>query len=65
MIFSFYEKIFILVFVFLPAVSCRVIFLRWQRFGGGDFWGNDRGAYMDFDGGWCPDDYRGRTYARL
>jgi len=29
------------------------------------FGGNDRGAYMDFDGGWCPDDYRGRTYARL
>lgn len=27
--------------------------------------GNDREAYMDFDGGWCPDDYRGGTYARL
>lgn len=25
--------------MFLPAVSCRVIFLRWQRFGGGDFGG--------------------------
>lgn len=25
--------------MFLPVVSCRVIFLRWQRFGGGDFGG--------------------------
>ena len=29
--------------MFLPAVSCRVIFLRWQRFGGGEFLGGTTG----------------------